>query len=73
MNILDELLTMLRKRSKHFEYLARVALTVELTDIYRAKAAEAYSIYVIASNMKLKLLKERARDADAESISADIQ
>ena len=70
MNILDELLTLLRKRSKHFEYLARVAITDQLTDIYRAKAAEASAIYAIVNNMKLKMLKERARDAD---ISAEIQ
>lgn len=66
MGILDELITLLRKRSKHFEHLAREAITVELTDIYRAKAAEAYAIYVIVYNMKMKLLKERADNADAE-------
>jgi hypothetical protein len=62
--MLDELQRLLRRRSKHFEYLARVAITVELTDIYRAKAAEAYSIYVIIENMKKKMLKERAQDAE---------
>lgn len=57
MSMLDELQRLLRRRSKHFEYLARVAITVELTDIYRAKAAEAYSIYVIIENMKKKAIK----------------
>lgn len=64
MSVLDELQRLLRRRSKHFEYLARVAITVELNDIYRAKAAEAYSIYVIIENMKKKMLKERAQDAE---------
>lgn len=64
MNILDELLTLLRKRSRHFEYLARVAITVELTDIYRAKAAEARTIYDIVYKIKMKMLKERAQDAE---------
>lgn len=66
MNILDELLTLLRKRSRYFEYLARVAITVELTDIYRAKAAEAGAIYDIVFKMKMKMLKERAQETDAE-------
>ena len=66
MNILNELLTLLRQRSKHFEYLARVALTVELADIYRAKAAETSAIYDIVVKMKMKLLKEKARNTDTE-------
>jgi hypothetical protein len=49
---------MLRKRCKHFERLAKEALTDELETVYRSKAAEAYSIYVIVYNMKMKLLKE---------------
>lgn len=58
MNTLDELLRLLRKRSKQFEREAKLALTDELETIYRAKAAEAYSIYVIIENMKKKAMRD---------------
>ena len=64
MNTLDELLKLLRKRSKQFEREAKMALTDELEIIYRAKAAEAYSIYVIIENMKKKMIKEGKEDAN---------
>lgn len=64
MSMLEELLKLLRRRSRELERLARKSITVELADIYRAKAAEAEAIYVIVYNMKMKLLKERARDAE---------
>lgn len=66
MNILNELMRMLRKRCKHFERLAKEALTDELETVYRSKAAEAYSIYVIVYNMKMKLLKEGKDDAEQD-------
>lgn len=64
MDILTDLMRLLRKRTRHFERLAKEALTDELETVYRSKAAEAYSIYVIVYNMKMKMLKERARDAE---------
>lgn len=64
MNTLDELQRICRKRCKQFEREAKMALTYELETVYRSKAAEAYSIYVIIENMKKKMLKERARDAE---------
>ena len=67
MKELNEILRILRKRSKQFEHEGSVALTDELETIYRAKAEEAYSIYVIVYNIKMKLLKERAENADAEA------
>ena len=66
MNILNELCTILRKRYKQMEREANKALTDELQIIYRAKAAEAQAIYIIVYNMKIKLMRERARDAEAE-------
>jgi hypothetical protein len=64
MDILTDLMRLLRKRTRYFERLAKEALTDELETVYRSKAAEAYSIYVIVYNMKMKMLKERARDAE---------
>lgn len=57
LKIINELLRLLRKRSKHFESEARTASTDELYTIYRAKAAEAESVYIILMNMKLKAMK----------------
>ena len=64
MSMLDELQRICRKRCKQFERQAKESLTDELETIYRSKADEAYSIYVIVYNMKMKMLKERARDAE---------
>lgn len=57
MNTLDELLTITRQRTKEFEYQARVSRTDELRTIYRAKADEAYSMYIIVLNMKKKVVQ----------------
>lgn len=57
MNTLDELLTITRQRTKEFEYQARVSRTDELRSIYRAKADEAYSMYIIVLNMKKKVVQ----------------
>ena len=76
LKILNELLRLIRKRTRQFELEARNALTDELETVYRAKAGEAESIYVIINNMKMKLLKERARDEAelaSQGISAEIQ
>ena len=76
LKILNELLRLIRKRTRQFELEARNALTYDLETVYRAKAAEAEAIYIIILNMKLKLLKERARDEAelaSQGISAEIQ
>lgn len=62
MDILTDLMRLLRKRTRHFERLAKEALTDELETVYRSKAAEAYSIYVIVYNMKMKMLKEGGKN-----------
>ncbi len=62
MNFLEELMRITRKRALHFEREAKRALTDELETIYRAKADEAYSIYVIVLDMRRKILRERAKD-----------
>lgn len=64
MSVLNELMQLLRKRSRNFERLAKEATTDELETVYRAKAAEAYSIYVIIYNMKMEMLKGRIDDAE---------
>ena len=66
MNELNELMRVLRKRYKDFLREAKHATTDELEIIYRAKASEAEAIYILAYNMKMQILKERARNADAE-------
>ena len=66
MNTLDELLTITRQRTKEFEYQARVSRTDELRTIYRAKADEAYSMYIIVLNMK------KAVQNDSPRISATV-
>lgn len=58
MSILDELQTLLWKRSRQFEREAKMALTEDLSIVYRAKAAEAYSIYIILLNMKKKAMQD---------------
>ena len=76
MELLNELLRLMRKRSRDFEREARAALTYDLETVYRAKAAEAEAIYIIILNMKLKLLKERKRDEAelaSQGISAEVQ
>lgn len=76
LKMINELLRLLRNRRKHFEAEAKKSLADELYTIYRARAAEAEAIYIIISNMKLKLLKERKRDEAelaSQGISAEIQ
>ncbi len=57
LKIINELLRLLRKRSKYFESEAKKALTDELYTIYRAKAAEAEAVYVIVYNMRQMAMK----------------
>lgn len=66
MNELTKLMKMLRKRYKYLLHESKNATTDELETIYRARAAEAEAIYIIAYNMKMEILKERAKDRDAE-------
>ena len=62
MIIVDELLTILRKRSRDFARTAKTALTDELYHIYRAKASEAEAIYIILLNMRKEALKNIKAD-----------
>ena len=60
--VLDKIRKNAWLKAKHYEKTAKEALTNEVEMIYRAKAAEAMSFYVEITNMKLRYLRERARD-----------
>ena len=58
MIIVDELLHLLYRRSKNFNKEAKKQISDDLYLVYRAKADEAHSIYVILLNMKKEAMRE---------------